>query len=206
MSHHWDMNMSAPRQYRMTARAAQVVETGERIVAAALELYDELWLDEITLDKVAERAGVSTKTLHRRYGDRDGLLRSVSETLAGRVAAQRFDARPGDIDDAVANLVTHYEAVGTLALRNMIQAQRFPQIAALVEYGRDEHRRWVRHVFARWLEPPGDTADGDVFLQLFTITDVTVWRLLRSDLRLDPQQTRHIIRGLLVAVIGEEPT
>jgi len=205
MSHSWDMNIEAARPYRMTVRAARVAETGERIVAASLELYGELWLDEITLDKVAERAGVSTKTLQRRYGDRDGLVRSVSETLAGRVAAQRFDARPGDVDDAVANLVTHYESVGTLALRNMVQAQRFPQIAALVQYGRDEHHRWVRHVFARWLERSGDAADGVLFLQLFTITDVTVWRLLRSDLRLDPQQTQHIIRGLLVAVLGEEP-
>jgi AcrR family transcriptional regulator len=200
-----DMNTESGRPYRMVARAEKVARTGEAIIAASLALYHELWLDEITLEMVAARAGVSTKTLVRRYGSRDGLVAAVGQTLAARVADQRFQARVGDLSDAVPNLITHYERNGALALRNMVQASRVPQIAALVEYGRAEHRQWVEHVFAPWLS---DRPGGEAELlreQLTAITDVTVWQVLRNDLGLDQQRTARAVEGLLRALLERKP-
>jgi AcrR family transcriptional regulator len=201
MSDSEDMKLEPGRPYRMVARAEKVSRTGEAIIAASLALYHEMWLDEITLEKVAARAGVSTKTLVRRYGSRDGLVAAVAQTLAGRVAEQRFQAPVGDLPGAVANLTTHYEHHGDLALRNMVQAQRFPHIAALVEHGRAEHRQWVGHAFAPWLT--GRPGPGREILeaQLIAITDVTVWQVLRRDLGLDERRTRTAVEGLLHALL-----
>lgn len=193
----------ASRPYRMVARAERAQETGERIVDAALELYFELWLDEITLEQVAKRAGVATRTLQRRYGGRDGLLAAVSATLAGRVAEQRFDSAPGDVDGAVENLMEHYENVGRLALRNMAQALRSETVGMLVEYGRDEHRRWVDHVFAPILERRAHT--GDLLrAQLLAITDVTVWDVLRNQVGLSRERTTAAIGGIVVALLAQD--
>lgn len=199
------MKLEPGRPYRMVARAEKVSRTGEAIIAASLALYHEMWLDEITLEKVAAKAGVSTKTLMRRYGSRDGLVAAVGRTLAERVADQRFQAPVGDLPGAVANLLTHYEHNGDLALRNMVQAQRFPQIAALVEHGRAEHRQWVDHVFAPWLtDRPGPEREL-LRAQLTAITDVTVWQVLRHDLGLDERRTATAVEGLLRALLPTRP-
>lgn len=188
------------RPYRMVARAEATRRTGERIVQAALELYFDRWLDEITLEEVARRAGVSSKTLQRRYRNRDGLLAAVSETLSGQVAAQRFDVTPGDVDAAVENLMAHYEVRGRLALRNMAQAQRSDVVAGFVAYGRDEHERWVEHAFGPFLTSPGE-ATGLLRAQLIAVTDVTVWDVLRTQLGLSLPETAEAIAGLLHAIL-----
>jgi AcrR family transcriptional regulator len=196
--------MGSARPYRMGARAAAAEQTGDRIVAAALALYQELWLDEITLDKVASRAEVSTKTLLRRYGSRDGLLGSVAATVSAAVAEQRFEARVGDVDDAVRNLIAHYERRGRMALRNIVQAERSPWIASLVDAARAEHHRWVAEVFAPQLAQR-DRRPGDLLrAQLITVTDLATWNVLRNDLDLSTAQTERAIRGLVTSLIGKE--
>jgi len=189
----------------MVARAEQVARTGEAIIAASLALYHELWLDEITLEMVAARAGVSTKTLVRRYGSRDGLVDAVGRTLAATVAEQRFQARVGDLTDIVLNLIAHYERNGALALRNMVQAQRFPRIGALVEHGRAEHRQWVEHVFAPWLTRAAGPEAEVLRAQLVALTDVAFWQVLRNDLGLDERRTARAVEGLLRVLLEREP-
>ncbi|MFL5885485.1 MAG: helix-turn-helix domain-containing protein, partial [Thermoleophilaceae bacterium] len=62
------------RPYRMTARAEAAAATGERILEAAAELFHARPFDEVTLEDVARRAGVSSQTVIRRYGSKEGLF------------------------------------------------------------------------------------------------------------------------------------
>ena len=78
------MNMTSPRPYRMVARAANVVATGERILDATVEAFWKRPSDQISLDDVARRSGVSVQTVIRRFRGKDGLL----------AAAIERDARP----------------------------------------------------------------------------------------------------------------
>jgi AcrR family transcriptional regulator len=199
-----DMKEEGVRPYRMVARAETAAETGQRIMAAALALYLEYWLDEITLERVAERAGVSVKTLMRRYGNRDGLLHAAGETISAAIAEQRFEAPVGDIDAAVRNLMAHYERWGQMALRNLVQAQRSPWIASSVEMARDEHRRWVEQTFAPFLAQRRGTGRELLLAQLLTVTDLAVWQVLRNDLGLSPARTGQAIRGLLEGMLARE--
>lgn len=188
----------------MGARAAAAEQTEERIVTAALALYQELWLDEITVEKVASRAGVSTKTVLRRYGSRDGLLGAVAATVADAVAEQRFEVRVGDVDDAVRNLMAHYERRGRLALRDVTQAERSPWIASLVQAARAEHHRWVATVFRPQLAPHERRPRDLLRAQLITVTDVATWNVLRNDLGLSRAQTQRAIHGLVTSLVGKE--
>lgn len=54
---------ASKRPYRMKARAEAAERTARAILNAAAELWRDHPLDEITLQQVAERAGVTAQTV-----------------------------------------------------------------------------------------------------------------------------------------------
>jgi AcrR family transcriptional regulator len=74
----------APRPYRSTLRDEQARLTGQRIVAAAVELFVAHGYAATTIDAIAERAGVSRKTVFSSVGGKAALLKQAFDTtLAG---------------------------------------------------------------------------------------------------------------------------
>ena len=184
----------------MTARAEAAAATGERILRAVLELHVERFHDQITLEAVAERAGVTVQTVLRRFGSREGLVDAAAELATRQVMDQRNEAPVGDIDGAAENLVEHYEGWGRTALRLLAQEDRVPQLRAVADGGRAAHYGWVDRTFAPFL-----AASDDLLLRakLIALTDVYAWKLLRLDLGLDRAQTASALGGMLRAVIGD---
>ena len=68
----------------MGARAQAVDATRRRIVDALIALAGERPFAEVTLDAVAERAGVSVQTVLRQFGSRDGLFAEADGRRHGR--------------------------------------------------------------------------------------------------------------------------
>ena len=58
---------TATRSYHQGARAESAEATGRRIIEAFLARLMDHWFDEITLDRVAEDAGVTVQTVVRRW-------------------------------------------------------------------------------------------------------------------------------------------
>lgn len=56
---------------------ADAARNRQRILAVAAALFDELGADNVSMDQVAEAAGVGKGTLYRRFGDRCGLAREI---------------------------------------------------------------------------------------------------------------------------------
>lgn len=52
---------------------ADAARNRRRILCAAAELFEERGVDHVSMDDVAERAGVGKGTLYRRFGDKAGL-------------------------------------------------------------------------------------------------------------------------------------
>src|SRR6266545_3349860 len=63
-----DAAAAKPRRYTQGARAQAAEATALRIVDAFLTRLMKQWFDEITLDGVAEDAGVTVQTVVRRFG------------------------------------------------------------------------------------------------------------------------------------------
>ena len=59
------------RAYQMGARAQAVQARRDRIVEAAYDLLTSRSLDELTLEAIAQEAGVSLKTVVRQFKTRD---------------------------------------------------------------------------------------------------------------------------------------
>lgn len=199
-----DMN-SSRRPYRMTARAASAAETGERILDAAVEVFWEGPGDRLSLDTVAERAGVTVQTVIRRFGGKDGLMSAAAAREAGRVGAQRDQAPVGDTAQAVRVLLDHYEELGDRVLRMLAEEQRAPDLADVAEQGRTMHRAWCARVFAPALDATEGVQRTRLLAQLVALCDVYMWKLLRRDARLSRRQTELAMVELIDSLLEAKP-
>lgn len=172
----------------MVARAQAAEETGNRIVDAAEELFGELLYDQVSLRAVADRAGVTMQTVIRRFGSKEGLFVAWAMRRSQEVRRWRDGAAPGAIADVIRNLMESYEKWGRHQLNLLAQEQRTETIAVAVRSGRVYHHRWVRRVFAPWMDalPAGERDERTA--QLTAVTDVYMWKVLRDDRDLDARQ------------------
>jgi AcrR family transcriptional regulator len=75
---------AAPRPYRSTLRDEQARSTRRRIVDAGAVLFMELGYAATTIDSIAERAGVSRRTVFTSVGGKPDVLKLAFDwTLAG---------------------------------------------------------------------------------------------------------------------------
>jgi hypothetical protein len=112
-------------------------------------------------------------------------------------------AEPGDIETAITRLVDRYEVMGDANVRILELEGRFPAFDYLLEVSRAGHRAWIE----RTLLPDPSSADREqAVLSLYAATDVTVWKLLRRDLKQSRSATESVILRLVRAVLDEAPT
>ena len=152
---------------------------------------------------MAADAGVSTRTVLRHFGSREGLFDAAGRREAARIRAQRDTAPPGDVPAAVAVLVEHCEELGDRVLRLLAEEDRVPALRAIAEEGRAVHRAWCRRVFADALSPLDGVARDRRLGQLVAVCDVQTWRLLRRDAGLSRRQTELALVELLRPLVEE---
>jgi AcrR family transcriptional regulator len=189
------------RPYRLKARAETAAATGERILDAAVEAFWESPGEQISLDEVARRAGVSMQTVIRRFGGRDGLMAAAGEREAKRVSEQRERAPVGDAAGAVRILVDHYEEAGDRVLKMLAEEERVSGLREIADRGRELHRRWCARVFAPALSGLSGTERGRRLAQVVAICDVYTWKLLRRDGGLSRRQTELAMVELLAPIM-----
>ena len=194
---------SQKRPYRMRARAEAAAETGRRILEATIELLRERFFDQVSLEDIAERAGVTVRTVIRRFGSKEQLIEAAAEEGTRQVTHQRDQAPIGDIEGAVKNLVDHYEEWGEIALRLLAQEERVPAFRSITDAGRAFHYAWVERTFAPLLAKRTGEERRRLLAELIAVCDVYFWKLLRRDLGLSREQTELAIRETILALEGE---
>jgi len=187
----------------MTARTAKAEATKARIRESAAWLYRERSMDELTLERIAERAGVTVQTVLRAFGSKDELMHAALTDLA-QTGMPVKPTTPGDVPAAVAAVFEIYETIGDLVIRQLSDEERRPALRPILDLGREHHRESVRRAFA----PQLAARDGDARAQLFSIllvaTDVYVWKLLRRDCGLDRAAAEAAVITIITSVINEE--
>ncbi len=198
-----DEGLGRTRPYRMRARAEAAAITGERILGAAVSLGPELLSDEASLEDVAARAGVTVRTVIRRFGSKEGLIVAAAEEAYRRVWSQRMEAPVGDVAGAVRNLVEHYEEEGDMVLKLLAREDKYPAIRPYLDAGRAGHREWVERVFAPSLAGRRGRARVLLLAELVAVCDVYVWKVLRRDCGLGREQTELALEEMLAALVRE---
>ena len=195
------IDMKTPRAYTMTSRAEAVEATRRSIMQAAWDLQSQKLWAAISLDDIAELAGVSVQTVLRQFGNRTQVFESAMEYGAAVVTQERRTT-PGDITDAVRVIVDHYELRGDGVILMLAQERDNEAIAKVTEHGRRLHRAWVREVFAPQLDMSPATEREALIDLLVVATDVYTWKLLRRDRAHSRGATEHRIRRLLEAILS----
>ena len=192
------------RRYRMVARSESAARTHRRIVEGALAQYTEHDFDEVSLDDVAARAGVTVRTVLRRFGSKEGLLDAVAEAGDKAIEDRRGDVRPGDVAAAVSCVVGDYEGYGDAIMRLLSQEERMPAFRRITERGRRLHYDWVERTFEPQLSGRRGPARRRLLAELIAITDVYTWKLLRRDLGMGRFATAEALGEMVGAVTAPE--
>ena len=188
--------MTETRTYRQTRRADTTERTRATILTAAQAAYRADPGGDPSLEAVAERAGVSTRTVIRQFGSKDGLMTAAIE---GGMAASATDRRvdPGDVEGAVRKLADHYEADGDEVMLWLSLAERLPHVRRITERGTEMHVEWVEAVFAPDLDGLPRAGRRARVAAIATALDVCTWHLLRRREGLGREATREGMHALV---------
>lgn len=186
----------------MAARAERQAATRARILEAALLLFMDHWVEDITFQDVASTAGVGLQTVIRHFGSRAELIRSAAEQANREVLSRRFEAPPGDPEAALDNLLDHYERDGDRVLRALAQEDRVRDLRPFLEAGREGHRRWVEAVLGPLVEEESPRGRRARLAELAAVTDVYLWKLLRKDQGFSTAEYRRALTRLVQCLIS----
>lgn len=187
----------------MAARAEASAATARRILEAATALWLERWYDEIRLEDVAARAGVSVQTVIRRFGGRDGLARAAVDHVSESEPRFREPIPAATAATAARAVFEDYERWGDAVMRLLAQEERFPVLRPMADDGRRLHREWVQRTFARTLDSLPAAERRLRAAELLAVSDVYVWKLLRRDLGLSRRAAERALTDMIARLTGE---
>ncbi|HTW40830.1 MAG TPA: TetR/AcrR family transcriptional regulator [Solirubrobacteraceae bacterium] len=193
----------APRPYKKKARAQSQQRTRDALLDVANEEFYEGRWEKTSLEKLANKAGVTKQTLLRHFNSKEGLLMHTLMRTYFEVNEQRSSVPTGDIEGAVENLLDHYEAWGKRSLRIGAWLEGGnPLLAKISKGAREYHYNWVEHAFARWLSQLDDHTRRHRRDALITLCDVHAWWLLSHDLGLDRAAICATLTEAIEGVLG----
>jgi AcrR family transcriptional regulator len=188
------------RSYEMRARKETTAATRSAIVEAAVDSVMAERSLAVTLGTVADRAGVTVKTVLRHFGSREALIDEASSRALQDVLAERA-APPDDPEHALAVLIEHYERRGDPVLGVLAEEDDDPRARQICDAGRTLHRKWVEAVFSGEL-PLEPVERARLVDALVVATDVYAWKLLRRDRGLTVDEVRDRMLLMCNAVLA----
>lgn len=93
--------MAATRPYQSPLRAQMAQQTRALILDALIEVVSADGADDLSIRDLAERAGVSQRTVYRHFPDRAALLDALAEHVGDRIGWGEPMAAIGSLDELV---------------------------------------------------------------------------------------------------------
>jgi AcrR family transcriptional regulator len=155
------------------------------IFTTTLELLAGEGLQGLSMEKVAERAGVAKTTIYRRFSSKRELVRAALASVAafGQVDAPDTGSVRGDLHELVRARVAVLRRTGTELLmpRLMAEAGSDPELHALIRtVFADPARDVVIRALCRGVERGELRPDADVEVATDLLAGALVYRLLYS--------------------------
>jgi len=190
------------RRYRLGRRAVSATANGESILASARRLFGEFRYDQVSLDDVAAQAGVTERTVVRRFGSKEQLFGAVGVERAASIRRARDEVPAGDIPAAVRLLVGTYEEWGDEVLHLLSQEHGLAGVANNVEAGRRYHAAWVEGAFSPLLGELPPAVRRRRLGELVAVTDIYYWKVLRRDVGLSRAEVEASLRELIGDIVA----
>jgi|GEM_PF-1331793 len=189
--------------YDNSKRLIDAENTKIKIIKAYGSLWSSHSIKNITLEMVAKEAGVSTKTILRKFESKNGLTNESLVYLAGEIESERTITKVGDVNEILKALLLNYEKMGEAAIRTINLEPELEVARQIGAKGRALHRDWCIQMFAPYL-PNEQSADYEIQLTSFiAATEIYLWKLMRKDLKLSKEQTFSIFKNLVEGLINQ---
>lgn len=163
------------------------------VVDAMLALYGEGDLDPSS-DAIAERAGLSPRSLFRYFDDLDDLVRvAISRQHERLLPIVRIDVSvAAPLADRVDRLVTQrlrlFDKIASVGIVSRVRAPFQPLIASELALSRSLLRRQVEQLFATELAARGGAGAAGAIAAIDVLTSFEALQLLRDDQHLTRDQ------------------
>lgn len=184
----------------MGIRARVAEQTLERIYDAAFTLFRSRPFVEVTLQAVADAAGVTLQTVLRRCGSKEQLFADAAARQMELIFRGREVPSTGGIEAIVRAIVASYEDMGDLNWRGVSQEGEFPLIKEIFDQARARHRQWIEACFSGVIAPSQGKERERRITLLFAATDFYLWKLFRLDLGMSRRQTTAHMLDLVNAL------
>lgn len=180
----------------------------DAVVDALLALYREGNLAPGSTE-VAERAGISPRSLFRYFADVDDLCRAAIDrqhaTVDGLLPVEVAPDAPvaERVDALVAQRQRLFEAIGAVGTVTRLRAPFQPTIAAELERARSYLRHQVRRLFAPELAAMGERRAAEVLAAADVLCSYEAHQLLRHDQALSRPKAAAALATALTALLKE---
>jgi AcrR family transcriptional regulator len=179
----------------------------EAVVDALLDLYSEGNLRPGT-DAIAERAGISPRSLFRYFEDTDDLAdEAVRRQLARALPLVSIDTAPdAPFADRVLALVEQrfrlFDSVGQAARVTRLRAPFHPRLAETLSDSRRFLRGQLLALFGPELAAMGDERGRVALAAADVLSSFESYQLLLTDQGLGPDEARSAIVGALALLLS----
>lgn len=204
------MDVNDPPEASADGRRLRRERNRQAVVEALLGHYREGNLAPST-EEIAERAGISPRSLHRYFDDLDDLAQTAIDhaqaSLGHLVVVDATPAHP--FDEQITALVHQrselFEAVESVALVTRLRAPFHLVVAENLARTRARLRRQLADLFASELEALAPEVAARRLALADVATSFESYRLLRDDQRLSIADTRSALTESLNLILKGDP-
>ena len=188
----------------LDGRTRRSLRTHESIVDATIGLVEDGDLRP-TAPRIAERAGVSVRSVFQHFDDLESLHAAVARRLVDRVAVLVVPIDPAmplaaRLEQLLRQRCLLLEAVTPIRRAADVHRHFSTEITARLRDGQAFLREEVAMTFAPELEAAGPRRD-DLLDALDTVLSWSSWEGLRAGLGRDRADAERVLRGLTAAVL-----
>ena len=189
-------------------RTARAERTRQALVDALLSLLDEGQLKP-TAERIAERAGVSERSVFQHFADREALYQAVARQQYERIAPtlEPIDlslALPERVEAFVAQRARLLEKVTPVRRAALLLEPDSEVVSGWLQSTRRQKAREVERVFRQELERMPQSRRGVVLPALVAASAWTSWESLRAHQRMSVERSRAAMAAALSALLAGE--
>jgi AcrR family transcriptional regulator len=187
-------------------RHARSERSRQAMVDALLDLMREGNLRPSSA-QIAERAGVTQRTLFNQFGDMDSLITAVAARQVQRFLELQPKAGGGSVEERVARYCDGLEQLleETMHVRWAVLTSPNPTMtgAGFVRGALDFTRKQLRDAFAPELDELDEDVVDEVLDALELETDPIMWRMRRLQQELTAQEARAVVQRTILALLRD---
>lgn len=194
------------RVYRSKLRAEQTEATRRRIIDAARRLFAGQRYEGVTMEQLAEEAGVAIQTLYAAFGSKFNLACAVVQEALGSAGVPEMAQTAAAMADAEEMLryLAHVNRVvdeRLLDLDNILSAHSMREVAETSAQARERDLAGIAEQLFAAPQRRADLSLKDVSDILVTLTAPLLYRMLVVERGWPPERYEHWLGDLLVGAL-----